>query len=816
MHTQNKRRPIRSKVLHMVLAISCAALLLSSTAGMLSMTNIQQSSETALISQMETNLRNIVVSKAALADSELGRYAGYVRNFADYIHSLYNEPSAYVPREVLPPSAKNAGIYAMQRYIASESLSYENLKQEFGLLGNVKSVWAPVMKSDRIITTVYMGTETGAMLDYDPDSELSAVEDGQESYYDFYGSAWYSQGKKRARVSFTDVYYDTYGRGAMIACSAPFYDAEGEFAGVVGMDIMISDLYRAIVELELGKGAYAFLVDGAGRIINNPDSSTQEVHTLSEEKDMTDTIAKGILAGRTEVFLSENRTYFACTPIRSTGWKFCVRIPESVILAPVRDVNRNIIYSMMLFLAAFAVIIVIVALVAHKFSEKLTTPIAALGRDVQEISSGNLDYRATVRDNDEIGDLAVSFNDMAASLKNYIKNLAAVTAEKERIGAELDIATQIQADMLPRIMPPYSNHEKFDIYASMTPAKEVGGDFYDFFLIDDNHLALVMADVSGKGVPAALFMVIAKTLIKNRAQLGGSPREILHDVNNQLCEGNEADLFVTVWLGILDLNTGKVIASNAGHEYPAIRRTDGKYELFKTKQSPAVATMEGLNFRESEFTLGHGDNLYVYTDGVPEATNIHEELYGTERMLDKLNSTIGLGASEVLNIMKKDVDDFTGEAPQFDDVTMMCLQFLGGSADEMHELVIEAKIEKLDEVLEFIDQHLEEWECTPKVVAQINIATEEIFVNIAHYAYENKEGVAKIVLKHTGNDAEITFTDSGIPYNPLEHEDPDITLSAEDREVGGLGIYIVKKSMNSVSYEYRDNHNVLKIRKNLA
>ncbi|MBQ7155311.1 MAG: SpoIIE family protein phosphatase [Synergistaceae bacterium] len=800
----------------MVLAISCAALLLSSTAGMLSMTNIQQSSETALISQMETNLRNIVVSKAALADSELGRYAGYVRNFADYIHSLYNEPSAYVPREVLPPSAKNAGIYAMQRYIASESLSYENLKQEFGLLGNVKSVWAPVMKSDRIITTVYMGTETGAMLDYDPDSELSAVEDGQESYYDFYGSAWYSQGKKRARVSFTDVYYDTYGRGAMIACSAPFYDAEGEFAGVVGMDIMISDLYRAIVELELGKGAYAFLVDGAGRIINNPDSSTQEVHTLSEEKDMTDTIAKGILAGRTEVFLSENRTYFACTPIRSTGWKFCVRIPESVILAPVRDVNRNIIYSMMLFLAAFAVIIVIVALVAHKFSEKLTTPIAALGRDVQEISSGNLDYRATVRDNDEIGDLAVSFNDMAASLKNYIKNLAAVTAEKERIGAELDIATQIQADMLPRIMPPYSNHEKFDIYASMTPAKEVGGDFYDFFLIDDNHLALVMADVSGKGVPAALFMVIAKTLIKNRAQLGGSPREILHDVNNQLCEGNEADLFVTVWLGILDLNTGKVIASNAGHEYPAIRRTDGKYELFKTKQSPAVATMEGLNFRESEFTLGHGDNLYVYTDGVPEATNIHEELYGTERMLDKLNSTIGLGASEVLNIMKKDVDDFTGEAPQFDDVTMMCLQFLGGSADEMHELVIEAKIEKLDEVLEFIDQHLEEWECTPKVVAQINIATEEIFVNIAHYAYENKEGVAKIVLKHTGNDAEITFTDSGIPYNPLEHEDPDITLSAEDREVGGLGIYIVKKSMNSVSYEYRDNHNVLKIRKNLA
>ena len=665
----------------MVLAISCAALLLSSTAGLLSMRNIRISSERALTSQMETNLRNIVISKAALADAELGRYSGHIRNFADYIHGLYSAPSAYIPREVLPPSAKNANVYAMQRYIASESQDYGSLEQEFSLLGNIESVWSPVMKSDKIITTVYLGTETGAMLDYDPDSELSAVEDGQESYYDFYGSAWYSNGKDLERVSFTDVYYDTYGRGAMIACSAPFYNAEGEFAGVVGMDIMISDLYRAIVELELGEGAYAFLVDGSGRIINSPDSSTQEVHTLHEEEDITPDIAAGLLSGTTEVLLSESRIYFASALVKSTGWKLCVRIPESVILAPVRDVSRNIVYTMILFLVAFAVILAVVAFAARRFSARLTTPIIALGRDVKEISSGNLDYRAEIRTNDEIGDLAHSFNDMAASLKDYIKNLAAVTAEKERIGAELNVATQIQADMLPKILPPYLGHEKFELFATMNPAKEVGGDFYDFFLIDDEHLALVMADVSGKGVPAALFMVIAKTLIKNRAMMGGSPREILSDVNNQLCEGNEADLFVTVWLGILNLSTGEVTASNAGHEYPAIRRAGGSYELYKTKQSPAVATMEGLRFRETSFTLNHGDSLYVYTDGVAEATNIHDELYGTERMLEVLDETEGMSAQEVLSHMKQSVDEFTGEAPQFDDITMLYLKFTGGEAD---------------------------------------------------------------------------------------------------------------------------------------
>ena len=211
----------------------------------------------------------------------------------------------------------------------------------------------------------------------------------------------------------------------------------------------------------------------------------------------------------------------------------------------------------------------------------------------------------------------------------------------------------------------------------MDPAKEVGGDFYDFFLVDDDHLALVMADVSGKGVPAALFMVIAKTLIKNRTQMGGGPAEILKFVNEQLCEGNEAELFVTVWLGIIEISTGKGMAANAGHEHPAIRRADGQYELVVYKHSPAVATMEGLRFREHEFELHPGDQLFVYTDGVAEATNADNELFGNDRMLEALNKDTKAAPEQLLSDMRKSIDAFVGGAPQFDDITMLAISYFG-------------------------------------------------------------------------------------------------------------------------------------------
>ena len=266
---------------------------------------------------------------------------------------------------------------------------------------------------------------------------------------------------------------------------------------------------------------------------------------------------------------------------------------------------------------------------------------------------------------------------MVTELEDYMNNLQRVTAEKERIDADLSIATQIQADMLPRIFPAFPEKKEVSIFASMTPAKEVGGDFYDLFLVDDTHLALVIADVSGKGVPAALFMVIAKTLIKNRLQTGESPAEALSVVNNQLCEGNEAQFFVTVWLTVIDLETGDALEANAGHEYPAIRKGSSPYELIKTKHSPAVAIMEGMKYRQSRFHLDPGDRLFVYTDGVTEATNAQNELFGETRLLEALNRNPDASPMDLLPVVKKEIDDFVGVAPQFDDITMLSFVYNG-------------------------------------------------------------------------------------------------------------------------------------------
>ena len=316
--------------------------------------------------------------------------------------------------------------------------------------------------------------------------------------------------------------------------------------------------------------------------------------------------------------------------------------------------------------------------------EEVSASFVESSRQTQDPS--RIDFkRADIHTGDEMEVLSDALNAMFDDTRRYMTNLLSVTAEKEKIGAELNVATQIQADMLPRIFPAFPDRREFDLYALMHPAREVGGDFYDFFLIDEDHLCMVIADVSGKGVPAALFMVIAKTLIKNQAMMGDNPADILGKVNEQLCEGNDAMLFVTVWISILTISTGKGIAANAGHEHPVIRRAGGSYELVVYRHSPAVAAMEGMRFRQHSFELHPGDRLFVYTDGVPEATNAENELFGNERMLDVLNSQPARKPHALLETMKREIDIFVGEAPQFDDITMLCLDYFGPGREQKAE-----------------------------------------------------------------------------------------------------------------------------------
>lgn len=414
---------------------------------------------------------------------------------------------------------------------------------------------------------------------------------------------------------------------------------------------------------------------------------------------------------------------------------------------------------------------------------------------------------------DELGHLYRSIRQMEQDIYAYIDDLTAVTAEKERIGAELDVARNIQASMLPCIFPPFPERPELDIYASMAPAKEVGGDFYDFFLVDDDRLAIVMADVSGKGVPAALFMVIAKTLLKNSAQTGLSPKAVLETVNGQLCENNEAQMFVTVWLGILEISTGRLTCANAGHEYPALRRAGGAFELVKDKHGFVLGGMEGARYKEYELLLAPGDRLFLYTDGVTEATDAQNGLYGASRMLKALNRGKDGGCEELLRAMKNSVDLFVGDAPQFDDITMLSLELRARPGRSMKKLKLKPALEAISEATAFVERELTAFTAAAKTVAQVNVAVDEIFSNIARYSGATEATVGISVENGT---VTLRFADNGRRYDPTEKATPDIRLSAEERDVGGLGIFMVKKTMDSMQYEHKDGLNIVTLTKKLG
>ena len=344
-------------------------------------------------------------------------------------------------------------------------------------------------------------------------------------------------------------------------------------------------------------------------------------------------------------------------------------------MSEVRAYLNSFLINMLLI--SFAIIGITIIVYIFFVRKMVTKPVGKLTAFTQEITKTSKfeNQHIEIKTGDEIQSLSESFNFMLVELENYIANLSKVTAEKERIGAELDIAKHIQASMLPCIFPAFPERKEFDIYATMEPAKEVGGDFYDFFMVDDTHLAIVMADVSGKGVPAALFMVIGKTLIKDHTTPGRDLGKVFTEVNQLLCESNSEELFITAFEGVLDLVTGEFVYVNAGHEMPFICKAGGNFEPYKIRAAFVLAGMEGMKYRAGSMMLEPGDKIFQYTDGVTEATNINNELYGMERLGAILNKTKCGTPHEILPAVKRDIDEFVGEAPQFDDITMLCLEY---------------------------------------------------------------------------------------------------------------------------------------------
>ena len=578
------------------------------------------------------------------------------------------------------------------------------------------------------------------------------------------------------------------------------YDAE-QFHAM--LDDFVVDVTK---NRHVGTSGFVAVLDETLSLVIDNEYAAAHVSTIGidppdemkEGKTATAIYYADIVDGKTD--LSEKHMYvFKFVE----GYCIIASMPEAEAVF-MRDASlyTSIFMQVIIFATLFVFVYILIKRVIINNLEKIND---TLGK----ITRGDLNVTVDVRSSQEFSSLSDDINSTVSTLKRYIAEAAA------RIDKELEYAKQIQLSALPTNFP---KDGEYNIYAQMIAAKEVGGDFYDFYKLNDNTVAFLAADVSGKGIPAAMFMMTAKTIIKDLAESGMPVNEIFTRANEKLCENNESGMFVTAWMGILDLETGNLQFANAGHNPPLLKRANGSFEYLKTRAGFVLAGMEGIRYRVAELTLEPGDRLFLYTDGVPEATNTENKLYGEERLLAFMNQNDSMEATALLPALKANIDEFVGDAPQFDDITMLMFDYKpqqGGV--HMMNKTFPAKIEALSDVLGFVDQTLESFACPMKVQTAVCVAIEEIFVNVAHYAYGDGEGDMTLGIGFDEESRTITFrmSDQGTPFDPLQKPDPDVTLSAEDREIGGLGIFITKKTMSSVTYAYENGENVLTMTKKI-
>ena len=677
-----KRRSIRKQIVALVMGSVFFALAVTTMSALFFMQKIRNVSERALTGQMEEQLLQLAVSSADLTDEEIKHYLSSVKLFSRYAEEIYSHPEYFLERPVYAPMKRNDGHFALQRYYASEQIDKEAVRDETRLLANMESIFAPFMYNEQdMVSDIYIATKKGVFISYNSASLGNRMLD--DEYFNYFEREWYKRAIESGDTGITSVYMDSFKKGATISCSTPVMK-DGETVAVLSMDILTKNLQEEMQAMKMPQGAYVFVITDDGQLIADTrleGGVTEQMHISAGEYG-DETIIERLLSGKEGVTLASDGNYYAYSPIVTTRWAFCVSIPQTYVLAPLSGVDTNVRIAILDFVIFSLMFCGVLLYLTSHYSEELLRPIRELKEDVDIISSGNLNWKVEIRNNDEIGDLGEAFNRMTDDLRTYIADLTRVTGERERIRAELDVAARIQRDMLISTFPAFPDRKEFDLYATMRPAKEVGGDFYDFYMIDDHHLALAIADVSGKGVPAALFMMMSMLPLRGHAKGKSSPAEVIGIVNNILCKRNDESMFVTVWLGFLDLRTGKMVCANAGHEYPMLRHPGGEYELIKDPHGLAAGVMEDVRYRDYELQLEPGSDLFVYSDGLPEGINEENVQFGTDGILRTLNGAKDLRPEVLLPLMQEAEDTFAGTAPQFDDITMMGLHW-NGPAQEL-------------------------------------------------------------------------------------------------------------------------------------
>ncbi|MCD4824192.1 MAG: SpoIIE family protein phosphatase [Phycisphaerae bacterium] len=641
---------------------------------------------------------------------------------------------------------------------------------------------------------------------------------------------WYKIPKKLNRPVWIDPYFDKGGGGILMATySVPFYrtsQGRKEFIGVVTVDVSLSWLEEFVSSIKVGETGYGFLISNKGTLITHPDKDLVMNKTLEEvarTRNNPELLKVGgqMLQGEAGFVpvkntVTKKETWIAFAPVPTTRWSLGVIFPKDELMAPLHALNRAVVLIGLVGLFFLSLVIILL-------SNSITRPLRILALKTRDLAGGNLDFELpSTRSRDEAGSLTESFRYMKNSLKKYIEELTKITSEKERIESELKIARRIQMGILPKIAPPFTEGKEFKIYAAMKPAREVGGDLYDFYFLDDKHLSFVIGDVSGKGVPAALFMVMAMTFIKSTAKIIKEPEEILSQVNKALMHDNASCMFVTVFFGILNIETGQIYYSNAGHNMPLVLRKGKDPEFLESDTGCALGAFEGVTFKKGKLDLAPGEALYMYTDGVTEAMNRDNEEFSEESLKEKLRSHKDDSIKKMVEGTFRGIESFSQGTPQSDDITVLVLRYLGRSEEasvtsgKTEEYRIKNDISDIRKLADFVEMFGKKTGLSGDLINDINLSLEEIIHNTIAYGYEdNSVHSIDVRISLEGKELILKVVDDAVAFNPLEAPKPNVDKPIEERIEGGLGIFLVCNIMDKMEYKRKKDKNILLLKKTI-
>lgn len=636
--------------------------------------------------------------------------------------------------------------------------------------------------------------------------------------YDYHYMDWYQIPKLLQKSYWSEPYYDDGGGNViMTTYSKPIYDEDGNFVAIFTADVSLESFADQINEYKPYPSSYNMLVGRGGAYLMHMDKESILNETIFSEALATDSdraveLGHRIISGEPGLEFIEYDGMERCiiyAPVVSTGWSIIVSCSQDDIIAGV-DLMRKI------TTIVGVIALVLMAVLCFVSIRTMTKPLVAFAQSAKDIAHGNFNAKLpAIESEDEMKVLHDSFEYMQESLTNYVEELKATTATKAGIESELHIARVIQMSMVPKVFPPFPDRNDIDVYAHLIPAKEVGGDLYDFF-IENDKLYFIVGDVSGKGVPASLVMAVTSRLFHSIAAKFDDPTVIVHALNNSLSEGNDANMFCTAFIGILDLKTGHMKYCNAGHNPPVIKR-NGVSEYLSVIPNLPLGVWYGFDYKGQECHLDKGSMILAYSDGITEAVSVDNRLYSDSRLLDYLRNDSSQDARALADSVLEDVNRHAEGADQSDDITLMCINYMDKSDNETSmKITLRNEIEEIGRMTSFVEEVCERKNAGPKDSFNIRLALEEAVTNVIMYAFPQGETHEfDLTVKEEGDRLTFIITDSGKEFDPTAAAEPDITLSAEERPIGGLGIFLIRRIMDSVEYRREDGRNVLTMVKTL-